>query len=403
MPKFVGRRLKNTSATGYLRAVTEPGKRKQDLSKLPLLCDDCEELFSKLETYFANEIYYPYLDKDIEEFLYDERLLKFLVSMNWRTLIVSYDDHLIYYPFFRKILDETEEDWRSFLLNEITELEGYEHHIMLLDYIDESTEKIPGYQWYTLRACDSTLVGNHETVLSYSKFPWMFLVSSIYPKKLSGWNGTRIENSGTLKKPQEIDDTLFQDFFVNRAKMALDEIGKKHDDKVIASIKKNPHRYFRSESFDVAVAEAKRRRKARKKELPNSIVHLIDIIEKSIDNPQLDALGQRYSLLVKRIVADSLAGLTKKDALAISHRLETTIEESGRKGTSAKTFFETDEFKAQFMVDLSDTKDEQRLLLRESIKELIKNKQVADDRIVVSFSFNPKLQDFPYETAYYIE
>ena len=50
VPRFVGKWLKSTSATGFLRGVKNPELRLQDLPTLPLLCGDCEQIFSKLET-----------------------------------------------------------------------------------------------------------------------------------------------------------------------------------------------------------------------------------------------------------------------------------------------------------------------------------------------------------------
>ncbi len=50
IPKFVGKWLKKTSATGYMVSRLEPAKRVQDLPTSPLLCSDCEERFSKAET-----------------------------------------------------------------------------------------------------------------------------------------------------------------------------------------------------------------------------------------------------------------------------------------------------------------------------------------------------------------
>ena len=53
IPKFVGKWLKKTSATGFLVNANHASKRVQDLITLNLLCRDCEERFSKFETYFA--------------------------------------------------------------------------------------------------------------------------------------------------------------------------------------------------------------------------------------------------------------------------------------------------------------------------------------------------------------
>jgi hypothetical protein len=63
IPRFVSIWLKRTSATGFLRGVKNPEQRMQDLPKFPFLCGDCEQNFSKLENYFAKNIFYPVLNE----------------------------------------------------------------------------------------------------------------------------------------------------------------------------------------------------------------------------------------------------------------------------------------------------------------------------------------------------
>jgi len=404
IPKFVGRKLKNTGGTGYLRGIIDPGKRKQDLPKLPLLCNECEELFSRYETYFANTIFHPFYDHGVEIFKYDERLLKFLVSVNWRTLKISYDDFIAEFPFLVGKIDEAEKQWRCYLLDKPSDIDEYEHHIMLLDYVDESTEIIPdGYQWYTLRSCDATLVGNHDNVLAYSKFPWMLFTSSIYPKKLDGWEGTKVNKEGVLEKPQKMDPVFFKDFFVQRAEFAINEIDKVPEGKIIDYLMSDPERYLKSESFEVAIAEAKRRSIVKKEKLPDTVSCLIDIIENSIENPMYGEMMQRRLKFIQRVAADSLANLSEEEALALHEKLENIIIKSRKCNSEERMYFETDRFNALFMVNLAENKDEQKKALEKAHKELIEESDKGDTKIIIAFSFNPKLEDFLYETAYYSE
>jgi len=60
IPRFVSVWLKQTSATGFLRGTKNPEKRMQDLPKLPFLCGDCKQNFSKLENYFAKNIFFQF-------------------------------------------------------------------------------------------------------------------------------------------------------------------------------------------------------------------------------------------------------------------------------------------------------------------------------------------------------
>ena len=57
IPKFFGNYIKKNSPSGGLRNPNNVNKREQDIYKENLLCDECEEIFSKLETYFQNNIF----------------------------------------------------------------------------------------------------------------------------------------------------------------------------------------------------------------------------------------------------------------------------------------------------------------------------------------------------------
>ena len=65
IPKFVGKWLKRTSATGYLRNIDNINKRQQDSLKDYLLCNDCELLFSGWEKQFSEKMFIPFLIKKI--------------------------------------------------------------------------------------------------------------------------------------------------------------------------------------------------------------------------------------------------------------------------------------------------------------------------------------------------
>ena len=65
MPSFVGKWLKESSATGFMRELRAPNERIQDVWKTQLLCRDCEQLLSGFETYFAKEISIPTLKEKI--------------------------------------------------------------------------------------------------------------------------------------------------------------------------------------------------------------------------------------------------------------------------------------------------------------------------------------------------
>ena len=86
VPSFVGKWLKKTSATGFLSRSDDLSQRVQDLTKPPFLCENCEQIFSRLESHFAKTIWFPFQEKGIKSFKLDVRLELFGLSLGWRTL-----------------------------------------------------------------------------------------------------------------------------------------------------------------------------------------------------------------------------------------------------------------------------------------------------------------------------
>ncbi|AEY65609.1 hypothetical protein [Clostridium sp. BNL1100] len=84
--KFVTRRIKKKSVTGFIRNLFEPNKVIQDSEKEYLLCSKCEGRFGIAETLFANEVFHPFKDNKIYLFDYDTWLNYFIYSVSWRTI-----------------------------------------------------------------------------------------------------------------------------------------------------------------------------------------------------------------------------------------------------------------------------------------------------------------------------
>jgi hypothetical protein len=82
VPSFFGAYLKETSATGYLRAAAAPNIRAQDLVKERLLCDACEGRFSVWEKEFKEKAFLDIQDDRFAGIRYGTWLLPFLVSLS---------------------------------------------------------------------------------------------------------------------------------------------------------------------------------------------------------------------------------------------------------------------------------------------------------------------------------
>ena len=88
IPKMFYNELKRNSPTHIMRMADNPNRGVQDGLKLPFLCGECEELFSKYERAFSNRIYQKAIanDGEIKFESKDDALSYFLLSVAWRVI-----------------------------------------------------------------------------------------------------------------------------------------------------------------------------------------------------------------------------------------------------------------------------------------------------------------------------
>jgi hypothetical protein len=265
IPKFVGSWLKKTSGTGYLVSAAQASKRVQDLLTLRLLCHDCEQRFSKLEAYFAKQIFFPFHKKKARSFTYDSRLESFVISLSWRALKISYEEFKTDQPQLSSFVDQAELYWREFLLGRRKSISPYESHLIFFDYIEKGDGIPPRFNWYTLRAVDATLAANSKRVFAYVKLPWMILIASIHPAALEGWHGTAIKESGTISTPQTINDGVFGRFLLDRAAIShISSPGPSPElarDRLLRAIKRDAQKFLESDTLQTVIAEVDLQRK----------------------------------------------------------------------------------------------------------------------------------------------
>lgn len=84
VPRFALKRLKKGNPIGSLIHSTNINKVEQDGWKKDYLCNDCEQRFSKLEDCFCKNVYDPFIQKSLNSFSYDLRLMEFSVSLYFR-------------------------------------------------------------------------------------------------------------------------------------------------------------------------------------------------------------------------------------------------------------------------------------------------------------------------------
>ena len=393
IPRFVGKWLKESSATGFLRAAKNLNVRLQDTTKMPLLCLDCEKRLSKFENYFARRIFYPYQEMGIQEFSYDELLLKFIVSIGWRVL---------FFDIQQKALDDSPnlalyakralKTWRDYLL-ELRRDEGdYEHHMFFLDFVEGNAAEIPsGFQWYALRAIDGCLALSKETVFTYTKFPGIIFVSTIYPTQLEGWVGTRIKRGGgKIAHPQEIAYPGFRDFLIDRSKRLFDSgISNVQEKKVVETMKSNPERLLSSKSFQVAIAESMRRRENKKQKLPTAVSELINIVEKGGIDQSLPERERNFQKLQIDLIADRLADIDLTAAQRLERDIIANVSAARDSHEQKLTISDMGDIVIFFLTLVGSTKMERLERINRMFREIENSGSYSKAQMILMFTWDP--------------
>ena len=149
VPKMFYNALKKKSPTGIIREFNNPNKSLQDGLKVPFLCSNCEELFSKYETYFSNKVYMKTVEDDgIVKFdSNDDSISYFLLSISWRILKYSREKmNLKYTDLEVQKIDEVIEVWRKILVTEnMEEVKKYQQFIIPtkeLEFFENMPERV---------------------------------------------------------------------------------------------------------------------------------------------------------------------------------------------------------------------------------------------------------------------
>lgn len=134
VPKMFFNAIKKKSSTGIMRQAIAPNKGVQDGLKIPFLCERCEELFSKYETYFSNNVYSETVKND-GEICFNSRndyFSYFLLSIAWRVMQYTLEnDETTFTEREKKEIEKIIEKWRVILDTEnMKEIRGIQQFII---------------------------------------------------------------------------------------------------------------------------------------------------------------------------------------------------------------------------------------------------------------------------------
>ncbi|AOZ99786.1 hypothetical protein [Flavobacterium commune] len=251
IPKFAFDYMKKTGGR-FLRGHENPNKRVQDGITKFLLSEKAEQEFSKRERWFANNIFFPYLENNKQLFHYNEDLSYFMVSVFWRVLLDQLEHPTSNVPEL-KFLNETADEWKEFLANNKHPKNFDNLNIFLTDRISNSVSNLKSSDIYLSRMIDATIVVNNDysTVAVYVKF-LRFIMWSIVKGKPTTGNNLRVSFSPSkLTLPQSIQDNYFGGFLYNRIKMIDDgpKISAEQEKKIVEEILKNEKDFFNSDMY----------------------------------------------------------------------------------------------------------------------------------------------------------
>lgn len=270
LPKFFFNWLKETSATKILRCAENPNKPMQDGFKQKLFCKDCEERFSKLETYFANTFFHTYINDYLDEYLaetskvdsiyYDERLLQFIISLQWRILISDKSNYQTENEKFNSILTKKIEVWREYLLNKRKDTGIGKTHLLFLrnlingsGYIDDDIS--PKINMYLLRASDGSMIKSTKRLFIFSKIGPFIFITFLIPENIKDYHNTIVRKKGKISPVQKLlNEHVNQFLFFDRPK-AMDScfsFSEKQKEKIDSRWAKDKVRSLNSTTYKIA-------------------------------------------------------------------------------------------------------------------------------------------------------
>ena len=265
LPSFVFAWMKRTSATGHIRFGMAPNRRVQDGLKVPLLGECCEQRIASWEKEFAERVFHPIHDADVYEGFgpspaspieYGPWLLKFAVSVSWRSLVFVLRSRGIpegVTDSLRPKVAAAEAIWREFLLNERPNPAQYEQHMVLFGPIEHTTLKIPSnMNRYLLRAPEIDIVFTSKSVFIYSKLCRAVVFGFIEMPQAKKWTGTKLHvNAGRVPDGRIFMDQAVIDYMMARARRLEDltqSMSPAQRQRIEDAFKRDPNRVLSSDS-----------------------------------------------------------------------------------------------------------------------------------------------------------
>ncbi|MCR4291123.1 MAG: hypothetical protein NUV86_12785 [Candidatus Scalindua sp.] len=261
LPRFLGKYLKKTSVTGFLIAKDNKGNphRQQDLTKIKMLCVDCERLFNKTETFFANNVFHPFKEGNLNNIPIDDKIGKFAISISLRALwIMQFIEHPIALKWNDK-LEQLENNWRDYLLGNRDAIAGEStHHILLCNekLLALGLKNNPNLIYNILRTSAFYIFEKFDNAYIFANLAGVQVVSMIYPDKLPASQGTEVypnQTFGLIKPAGTGWGGYYQNLteFSAKCNETLGRISKSYKNTIEHSTKNNIQKAINSEDVKI--------------------------------------------------------------------------------------------------------------------------------------------------------
>lgn len=247
VPKMAIRALKK-SAIGNIRNTDNPNVAVQDSEKHYMLCSACEDLFSEYETEFSKVIFHPYLKKETNTFLYNDKLFYFITSVSWRSLYLDLldfvENHVVGIEALECLID-AEKTMRDYLLKRRNDIGKIENHIFFFDDVAELSGNVDKIDISDLRPNTtfhrgiSSYTFCYESEKTYGTITNMLgiiLLTFYHLGVEEKWINTKIVNgNGTIAaKDQHITSVVGNEFtnIMMTAQKAFEAMSQTQKDKI---------------------------------------------------------------------------------------------------------------------------------------------------------------------------
>lgn len=206
-----------------MRNLHQVNRRVDDGPKMRLLCADCEKIFNKWETYFANKVFNKMLNNNQMEIEYNENLWKFVYSVKWRLIKGIEKTELkwstdkksllkqVEINFYNEIQDNSNKEDKNILIN-LHCLFGAD----LFKYDPQYSNLSHSIQYFG-RATDFSINFEKEPYFIYLKLPRFIFVTYFMPVNANLFKNTSIKNGSGEYNANigRIEDPDFVNFLID--------------------------------------------------------------------------------------------------------------------------------------------------------------------------------------------